>query len=245
MILHPPHAVHSARHLPSWALLAFAAGAVNVGALLAVERFVSHVTGTVARLGAEGSLLAIDGIAVLLSFVAGATAAVALVRVRERDGRPGPYWLPLAVVAAVIAAVGLAGRAGLFGPFGGEVDTTHDFVLLCVLGFAMGAQNAVVAASTGSAVRTTHLTGPVTDIAIAFATLLVGREDERPAARQSIVLRGTKLVAFLVGALVMAVLVPRIAWLAFLVPAFACAIAIVSSFLPEHAEPTALRGESG
>ena len=236
MILHRPHAVHSPRHLPSWALLAFAAGAVNAGALLAVERFVSHVTGTVARLGADSGVLAIDGLAVLLSFAAGATGAVALVRMRERDGRPGPYWLPLAAVAVVVAAVGLAGRAGFFGPFGGEIDATHDFVLLCVLGFAMGAQNAVVAASTGLAVRTTHMTGPVTDLAIALATILTGRADERLAARQSIVLRGTKLVSFFVGALVMAVLVPRIDWLAFLVPAVACAMAVVSSFRPNVAQ---------
>lgn len=225
----------------SWALLAFAAGAVNAGALLAVERFVSHVSGTVARLGVEGGLLAIDALAVLLAFLVGATGAVALVRLRERDGRPGPYWLPLAGVAVVVAAVAVVGQAGLFGPFGGEIDAPHDFVLVCVLGLAMGAQNAVVAASTGNAVRTTHMTGPATDLAVALATLLTGRADERPEARKTIVLRATKLVAFATGAAVMALIVARLAWLAFLVPAAACTIAVVSSFRPERVEPSALR----
>lgn len=45
--------VLSRRHTPSMLLLALAAGAVNAGALAVCERFVTHVTGTVTRIGAD------------------------------------------------------------------------------------------------------------------------------------------------------------------------------------------------
>ena len=51
--LYHSEAIFSARHVPSWLLFAFSAGAVNASALYACNTFVTHVTGTVTRLGAE------------------------------------------------------------------------------------------------------------------------------------------------------------------------------------------------
>ena len=48
-----PERLNSRQHLPSWFLLAFAAGATNSGAYFACQRFVSHVTGTVSRIGMD------------------------------------------------------------------------------------------------------------------------------------------------------------------------------------------------
>jgi uncharacterized membrane protein YoaK (UPF0700 family) len=232
MVLHPLDRVVSLRHLPSWALLAFAAGAVNAGALAACERFVSHITGTVTLVGADaGKVLALDYLLVLACFFIGAGAAVVLVR-RFPSKDQLPYWLPLSVVALTVSAVALLGHAGVFGTFGGAVETTQDFVLLCVLSFAMGMQNSAVAVSTGMAVRTTHMTGPATDFAVGVATLFVGSADERPQAIKSIALRGTKLVAFVLGAAVMIPLCSRLGFLAFMLPAVTCAVATLSSFLP-------------
>jgi len=236
VVVHRPDNLVSLRHLPSWALLAFAAGAVNAGALLACERFVSHVTGTLTRLGVDaGQLLAFDYLLVFAAFLVGAGMAIVVVRrgVSKGTGLP-PYWLPLTIVAVLLAAVGVAGHAGVFGRFGGSVETAHDFALLAILSFAMGMQNAAVAASTGMAVRTTHMTGPATDLAIAVAILAVGEERERADARRSVVLRGTKLAAFVVGGTAMAVVCPRIGYLGFLIPAFACVAATVSSFAPSR-----------
>jgi uncharacterized membrane protein YoaK (UPF0700 family) len=246
VVLHRPHEVTSLRHLPSWALLAFGAGAVNAGALLACERYVSHVTGTVTRIGVDaGKTLALEYAAVLACFIAGAAGSVALVRLLTKESGRAPYWIPLSIVSTVVALTALLGAAGVLGPFGGSVETPHDFALLCVLGFAMGAQNAAVASSTGLAVRTTHMTGPATDLAIAIATLTTGTREERPSAWRSFALRGTKIVAFATGGVAMAFLCPRVAWLAFLVPATATAVAVVSSFLlPIRGNDPALEGES-
>src|SRR5829696_1119890 len=117
MVVHPPHRLTSLRHLPSWGLLAFAAGAVNAGALLACQRFVAHLTGTLTRIGVDaGQLLALDYLLVFLSFVAGAAAAVLVVRHLATDERP-PYWIPLSAVALIVAAVAVLGHLGAFGTF--------------------------------------------------------------------------------------------------------------------------------
>src|SRR5690349_10849179 len=137
MVLHRDAHLTSTRHLPSWALFAFSAGAVNAGALFACERFVSHVTGTVTRIGADaGGVLALDYALVLLAFVAGAMTAILMVRKHGSPGRPA-YWLPLTFVSATLVLVSWMGAVGAFGPFGGTVETAHDFALLGVLSFTM------------------------------------------------------------------------------------------------------------
>jgi len=232
----------SGRHLLSWALFAFSAGAVNAGALLACERYVSHVTGTVTRIGVDaGGFLAIDYAMVFVAFIVGAMSAVLVVRRAQTKMSPAaranpnslpPFWVPLTLVSALLIIVASAGAMGWFGKFGGSVETAHDFVLLGILSFAMGMQNATVAVSTGMAVRTTHMTGPATDFAVALATLLSGTSEERTAAKASLLLRGTKLTGFIVGGAVMALLCPRVTWLAFLLPASAAIVATVRSYGP-------------
>ena len=93
----------------------------------------------------------------------------------ESTGRPTPPPPP--------AATAVCGMLGCFGPFGSTVETAGDFVMLSVLAFAMGLQNASVATTTGMIVRTTHMTGPVTDFSIALAMLLsAAPEASRQAA---------------------------------------------------------------
>ena len=76
--LHTPATIYSPRHLPSWFLLAGAAGAVNGVVFLMCEQFVTHVTGTVTRMGLEWPHVGVaaEYAVVLISFVAGAAASV-------------------------------------------------------------------------------------------------------------------------------------------------------------------------
>jgi uncharacterized membrane protein YoaK (UPF0700 family) len=171
--LHKPESVFSLRHLPSWLMLCFGAGAVNATTLLACERLVTHVTGTVTRLGMEFARLNIlfDFLIVVASFVAGSTAAGLMINGRAAQGKPVYFSLPLWITATITVLVALLGHAGYFGPFAETVDQPLDFVLLSSLSFAMGLQNAAVATSTGQLVRTTHLTGPATDLGLHLAEL--------------------------------------------------------------------------
>lgn len=237
MVVHSFERLTTVRNLASWALLSFAAGAVNLGAFKACERFVSHVTGTLTHMGADvRDVLALDYLLVLASFMVGAGAALVSVRKLCDERRVVPYWIPLVGVSALLVLVALLGKLGVFGPFGGAVETAGDFALLCLLSFAMGMQNATVAVSTGMAVRTTHMTGPATDFAVAAATLLVGSSEERPKALASLQLRGTKLVAFTLGAALILPISSRVGFLCFVVPAIACGLATLLSFAPQQVQ---------
>lgn len=248
----PSAEVLAGRNMWSWTALAFGAGSVNATAFLGCQRFVTHVTGILTHAGVdEGAWgLAADYLVVLLCFVGGAMTAVLLLDGRRLRGMPALPWLPLVVVAALLTGVAVAGALGAFGAFGTEVETNRDFVLLSVLALAMGLQNASVANATGSLVRTTHMTGPATDLGVALAFLLLRDlpPDTLWAARRTAILRGAKLAAFALGAVAAALLCPRVGYLAFLLPAGICGVVAFAVFGALGAQPrvrarTSLIGE--
>ncbi len=225
----PPATVHDRRNLPLWVTLAFSAGAVNAAALAACQRFVSHVTGTVTRVGADygSAYLLLDYAAVLAAFVVGAMSSFWMLDGRRLRGKAPLVGLPLVLVAALLVAVAVLGRLDAFGPFGKTVETPGDFVMLGLLAFAMGLQNASVASTSGMIVRTTHMTGPLTDLSIALGAYLssAAPAELRRRARAGIVLRGSKILAFIAGALVATLAASRLEYLTFFIPAGFVAVA--------------------
>jgi uncharacterized membrane protein YoaK (UPF0700 family) len=237
VVLHSAREVLSRRHLPTWSMLALAAGGVNAGALLACSRFVSHVTGTVTQIGVDfgtSLVLMFDYTLVLLAFVAGAMASVLAIQARARRGNTPLHAVPLLVVASLVLATGVLGHFGAFGPIGGAIEEAGDFTLLCVLAFAMGLLNATVATSTGSVVRTTHMTGPATDFGVQLASAWTLHGEERRLALMSALLRAAKIVSFGVGAALMLPLMQAFGHLAFVAPACVVVFAAVRSFLPQR-----------
>ena len=157
------------------ALLAFVAGAVNAGGFLAVQRYTSHMTGVVSGIAddlALGSLrLAAAGAAALVAFVAGAAATALLVNWARRRGLPGKYALPLLLEAALLLLFGVTGAGLLHAP---ALLVPVTVLLLC---FLMGLQNAVVTKISHAEVRTTHVTGLVTDLGIELGRWLYWNRD--------------------------------------------------------------------
>lgn len=234
--LHTPDTIYSFRHVPSWMLLAASAGTVNGVAFLTCEQYVTHVTGTVTRIGLETPHigLAAEYAVIIISFIAGALASVFAIQARARRGHRPSWATPLVAVALILAGVAVAGWAGAFGRFGGtHAADPPPFIMLALLAFAMGLQNASVASTTGLAVRTTHLTGPATDLGIHLGTAWLARGEERRAAFRGAALRGGKVVAFMLGA----GLALPVAWvygyLTLLVPAVFVLVATMLSFMPE------------
>lgn len=239
-VLHSQTDVLSRRHAPSWALLALAAGSVNAGALLACERFVTHVTGTVTRVGVDihDWVLMVDYALVLVAFLVGAMASVLPIQARALRGRTPMHALPLVVVAGVLVAVAVVGHLGVFGPIGGELEQAADFALLCVLAFAMGLMNASVSTSTALAVRTTHMTGPATDFGVHLATAWVTVGEARAQALRGAALRGGKIISFCLGAAVMVPTMAVLGHLAFAMPAVFVLVATARSFVPPARPPS-------
>ena len=235
MTLHTPETIYSPRHVPSWLLLSGAAGIVNGFAFLTCQQFVTHVTGSLTRLGLEWwhAAVALEYAAVLVAFLAGAVAATVSIQLRAQSSSKTRWATPLFSVAMLLVVVAVGGSAGWFGVFGGTVASDPPPVaLLSLLAFAMGMQNAAVASTTGLAVRTTHLTGPVTDLGIHLGTAFLTRNHERRAALRGAALRSGKVAAFVAGAGVSAYLSAVLGYLILLPAALFVTIAAILSFIP-------------
>lgn len=231
--LHAPEAVFSLRHLPSWLLLAFSAGAVNALAFLACSRFVTHVTGTVSRIGMDASTvtLALDYGVVLGCFIAGAMSSTALLEGRHYQNKRPLFAVPLVLVSIILTVLAAAGIFGVFGTFGGSVEGPRDFAFLSILAFAMGLQNAAVATSTGQLVRTTHMTGPATDLGVHLTSALYSDGEVRSRALRQAGLRAGKIAAFASGGATGAALAKALGYASFFVPSIVVLLATALSFV--------------
>lgn len=155
------------RHLARF--LTFVAGAVNAGGFLAVHQYTSHMSGIVSSMADNLTLgeteLVLAGLAAFLSFVAGAACSAVLVNWGRRLNLQSEYALPLVFEALLLICFGLLGSnlgkyEWLFVP--------ATVMLLC---FIMGLQNAIITKLSGARIRTTHITGLVTDMGIELGKL--------------------------------------------------------------------------
>lgn len=186
-------------------VLAFVAGAINAGGFLSVQMYTSHVTGMVSAMADNLALgqmaLVVDGVVAVLAFLLGAVCCAVMVNFARRRQLASEYSLPLMVEAALILCFGLLGARlaefeGLLVPF--------TVILLC---FIMGLQNAVVTKLSSAVIRTTHLTGTLTDLGIELGKLLYWNRvgDPNPpvrADRARMAVLGGLIAAFLGGGIV-------------------------------------------
>jgi uncharacterized membrane protein YoaK (UPF0700 family) len=149
--------------------LAFVAGAINAGGFLAVQQYTSHMTGIVSSMADNLVLgayeLVLSGAGGLLCFLLGAACCAVMVNYSRRRVMHSEFALPLLLEAVLLLCFGLLGARlstidGLFVPV--------TVMLLC---FIMGLQNAVITKLSKAEIRTTHITGIVTDIGIELGKL--------------------------------------------------------------------------
>lgn len=190
-----------------WLLLGFQAGFMNAGGYLACHRFVSHVTGYGTQVGIVfglgQTLRAMElGLAPAM-FIAGAACAGWLVDREILSGREPRLLAGIFIMATMNLAVYLGGVWGVFGPFGEPLELQRDFLLLFFLCFACGLQNGLFTGLTKGQVRTTHITGPSTDIGLGLAKVAsLGRDDPRRAEVKAATWLRTRIAAaFTVGSL--------------------------------------------
>jgi len=150
--------------------LAFVAGAVNAGGYMAVQAYTSHVSGTVSRAADELALgnkaLALGAIATVACFCAGATWASIMISYGRRHRFQSYYALSLMMEAVLLMVFGLMGY---------KLQAVHRLFLpstIVLLSFIMGMHNSVVTTISSAEVRTTHMTGVVTDLGIELGRAL-------------------------------------------------------------------------
>ncbi len=218
------------RAMLGWVGFSLTAGCVNAGAFLACRNFVSHVTGMVTSLSLDVPRppLAFEYALVLAAFVVGAAVA-ALAAETWRERRQAAFVLPIMLSFVALLGVALAGRAGLFGAFGAPTSETGgpaSFALLGALAAAMGLLNASVALATSNAVRSTHMTGPATDLAANLVRAALGSGEASARELRWASLRAAKLVAFAVGGAVAAACAGRLHYDVFLLAAAVLVVAL-------------------
>jgi uncharacterized membrane protein YoaK (UPF0700 family) len=166
--------------------LSWVAGYTNVILFILCGVVVAHATGNVTHLGqfaAERHWIQawrIGGFLVLL-FFSGAVASAVMTEGARRRGVASKYILP-----TVIQAVLLCALAVLINVYALDSNTRltfndHPALLYAMSGiasFAMGLQNATITRISGAVVRTTHLTGVVTDLGLEGVQYLLWLRDK-------------------------------------------------------------------
>jgi uncharacterized membrane protein YoaK (UPF0700 family) len=176
------------------------------------------MTGIVSSLAEHVALgertLALSALGAVVSFLLGAMVSAIMINYGRRRALRSQFALPLLLEAGLFLLFGLMGSplAGVTGLF---VPAT--VMLLC---FMMGLQNAVITKISGSVVRTTHLTGVITDLGIELGKLVYWNRagavsaERVMANRDRLAMFTLLIVFFLVGGVLGAVGFKQIGYLA-------------------------------
>jgi uncharacterized membrane protein YoaK (UPF0700 family) len=189
------------RHL-AW-LLAGAAGALNTAGFYTFGLYSSNMTGNVSALAdhlglADFSKAAVY-LALVLTFVAGSMISTLLINAGHRRRFAGIYAFNILSEAILLIVLACA-------DFWWAGDG-RERLLAYGLSFAMGLQNAIVTRLSDARVRTTHVTGMLTDIGIELGNMISAGADGQQSAdaklnRAKLRLHGWTVMSFLAGGIV-------------------------------------------
>lgn len=204
-------------------VLSFQAGAINSIAFLGCRQFVSHLTGFATTLGENLILLhkkeaAIAAILPLM-FLLGAMISTYIVEIKSPDRVPR-YDLLNGIIFACLTFAWLLAKEGQMGASGNILTWQLNALLLSTLAFACGIQNAIFSVRRGVVLRTTHLTGTVTDLAAELVRVIFAQDGLRDdtIALRLVLIRIGSIFAFICGAASAAYATAHIGYQAFLLP---------------------------
>lgn len=198
------------------AVLSFVAGASNAGGFLAVGQYTSHMTGLASHFADDIALgqwaIALSSLAAILAFLLGAITTSLTVNWARRRKLKSLYALPLLLEAAMLLIFGLLGA----------ILNTHFAMMLpatvLTLCYTMGLQNAVVTKISHAVIRTTHITGLITDLGIELGKLLYlnrSKHVERVAAdRRKMRIQSTLIFTFISGGIIGAIAFKKLGYTA-------------------------------
>lgn len=173
LITGPERSARRNYHLAN--LLALHAGLLNSVGFVATATYTSHMTGLTAIVADHlvlGDLPLVGlGLAAIVSFVAGAIVCAWVFNWARRRGLRSKFSAVLVLESSLVL---------MFGGLADQVTWEHRvWLFIPVLCFTMGLQNAIVTKASDAQIRTTHVTGMVTDIGIELGKLTyVNRRDD-------------------------------------------------------------------
>lgn len=188
-------------------ILSFVAGATNAGGFLAVGLYTSHMTGMLSSIADNlilgNFLVAIGAVVAILAFLLGAMTTAWLINWALRKNLHSAYCLPLLLESFMLLVF------GVFGASIKEVSSLFAPMTVLILCFIMGLQNAVITKISKAEIRTTHVTGLITDLGIELGKLFYINHSavpvkvlaSRPKLRTLLLLIGGFALGGLIGAL--------------------------------------------
>src|SRR5438045_4366333 len=211
--------------------LSWVAGYTNVITFIACAVVISHATGNVTHFGkavadqwirgrtSDATREAFYFGGLVASFLMGAVVSAGMTEGARRAGFRSKYILPMALQAILLCLLAVS------------LDYYRDhgtpflfYFLTNVASFAMGLQNATITRVSGAVVRTTHLTGVVTDMGlegVQYALWLWDKTRSARPGRRGRVLRVSQrhpsvlrllLLASIVGSFLFGVVAGTLAW---------------------------------
>lgn len=145
-------------------------------------------------------MLAFTGVCALVAFVSGAATTAVLVNWARNRRMHSEYALSLALESVLLL---------LFGLLGANLETFVAVIVpatVMLLCYIMGLQNAIVTKISNSEIRTTHVTGLVTDLGIELGKLMYWNRLHVPgsahfvaANRDKLKIHGLILSSFFTG----------------------------------------------
>ncbi|MFN7021839.1 MAG: DUF1275 family protein [Phycisphaerales bacterium] len=158
--------------------LAWVAGYTNILCIITCATATSHVTGTVSQWGfdiVEGrwDLLLFTSF-LLVVFLLGAMISGLCTELGRRRGWESIYILPIAIQAAILSALALVME---WHEQGTMATGGLRYAIAGLASLAMGLQNATITRISGGIVRTTHVTGVVTDLGLESVQFLFWLRD--------------------------------------------------------------------
>jgi uncharacterized membrane protein YoaK (UPF0700 family) len=230
-LINQPH--YSPKKFALWNSLAFQAGFVNVGGLLACHRFVTHTTGFATHFGVEMATgnfsLALSIVSVPLFFLTGSTLAAFFTDRRSIHNKKPNFTILFLLMFFCYGIVTVLGINNWFGKFGSELSITDDYFLLGLLSLSSGIQNAMITSISNSVVRTTHLTGLTTDLGIGLVRIF-SHPSSHPLRQQEWKATGMRIgiiVCFIFGSWMGASLYLKYHYFGFLGPLLITSIYLV------------------
>ncbi len=207
-----------------WFVLAFNAGCINLGAFLASNRFVTHITGYATYVGEELSIGNFNRAILLFSvpafFILGSSISAIFTDRYRLKQVPPRFTTVFFMIFCILLFVSIMGPKGIFGTFGSSIDFLPNYFLLCLLAMASGMQNGMISTATGLLVRTTHLTGISTDLGVGIVRWISNssNDEEKIKEFKTNILRIGTITSFILGSMFSSLFFRNFEYYGFFIP---------------------------
>lgn len=199
-------------------------GFVNSASFITCAKFVTHMTGTTTLIGifvsSQNWVSLLEICLIIFSFFSGAMLVCLLIGDPNDQESQKYYDRTLRIVASTLALVAISGHFGFFKLLNVHLHSYGDYLCISLLSMMSGMQNGAITLASHGSVRTTHLTGLITDLGISTMHLHILNRNQRELAHDRRILhqRLGYLGGFVIGSISGALFTMKLSFIAFLIP---------------------------